>query len=260
MVTLIPFKKCVCVFVYTSLKKKNEKKIFWWWDRGCLAFFPTWNTCVLQIKVTAPLASITRKIFSRWLCSVPSDVISDKCKIRTRLRGMLYVDLAILELFLPWRLEPGSRIWALPARVERCPCLDSALVTWSHWDWQLLGEGGARCFVKNRGGSEMLPHFADMSFLYVNAAETRHWGRRILYPSQWPGQQPEWCCSDNHPYPEPPVMLGKQVERGCGLHSRWHQSNHPSPQPREKQMGGGDPTTTTFAPLRGNGKDSGFYS
>lgn len=107
------------------------------------------------------ITSITRKIFSRRLWSVPSNLTSGKCGWgqvnRMLLRRVLFVSLAIRRPSLPWCTEPGSRIRAFPASAGICSCPDSALTALRYWDRWFLWEVGTHCFISNSGGSEMLP-------------------------------------------------------------------------------------------------------
>lgn len=57
--------------------------------------------------------------------------------------------------------------------------------------------------------------------------------------------------SNSHPYPEPQVMLGKQVGLGCGLHSVGDVRETTPLLSQGRSRAGGVETTTTFAPLMG---------
>lgn len=81
-------------------------------------------------------------------------------------------DLAILERSLLWYMKPGPRVRAFRARANRrCHYPDTTFAISWPLDWWILGEIGTRCFVKNCEGSEPLPHFTEMSFMYVNTAD-----------------------------------------------------------------------------------------
>ena len=97
-----------------------------------------------QIQCNNTITFITRKIFSRWLWSVPSNLTSGKCGWdhvnRMLLRRVLFVSLAIHRPSLPWCTEPGSRIRAFKILRSMVPL-----------------EVGMHYFISNSGGSEMLP-------------------------------------------------------------------------------------------------------
>ena len=147
----------MCLYIHHK-KKKNQKTGRKHLD-GVLV--DVW--LLPQIQCNNTITFITRKIFSRWLWSVPSNLTSGKCGWdqvnRMLLRRVLFVSLAIRRPSLPWCTEPGSRIRAFPASARMRPCPDSALKASRYWDrWFLWRLGcivsatveGLRCYPLHR--------------------------------------------------------------------------------------------------------------